>query len=113
MSVEIRRIRLPEYAAAAALWTATHPHDPFSEADLLRQDQGSRDLGLLAVRLVALEKGEVLGMMAFEHNLGSHHPHKFVLEGAVWPHRQGQGVGAALWRVLEAELKLVQPSAPA
>ncbi len=108
MSVEIRSIRLSEYAAAAALWTAIHPHDPFSEADLLRQDQSSRDLGLIAVRLVALEGSEVLGMMAFEHNLGSHHPHKFVLEGAVWPQHQGQGVGAALWTALDAELRAVK-----
>lgn len=103
MSV-IRSIGEGEWEAAARLWNAAVPHDPFSAEDFRKRDAEQRGWGFATFTLVALDGPELVGLTSVYQNPGMYHPHRFSLECAVAPARQGRGVGRALWNALHREL---------
>ncbi|GMA15971.1 GNAT family N-acetyltransferase [Deinococcus metallilatus] len=104
MSFTVRPVHESEWAAAARVWTLAVPHDPFSAEDFRKRDAEQRGWGYAAFTLLALEGEEVVGVASVYQNPGMYHPHRFTLEGAVHPERQGRGAGRALWERLHAEL---------
>lgn len=104
MTLTIRPIRDPEWEAAARLWTLAVPHDPFSAGDFRKRAAEQAGWGYTAFTLAALEGEEVVGLASVYQNPGMYHPHRFVLELAVHPGRQGRGVGGVLWEATRAEL---------
>lgn len=74
---------------------AGHPHSDGSEARIV---EDLRAAGALAVSLVAVEGGEIVGHVAFSAvQIGAESPGWFALGPlAVVPERQGEGIGIAL-----------------
>ncbi|UQN07739.1 GNAT family N-acetyltransferase [Deinococcus sp. QL22] len=107
----VRGIQDTDWDAAAEVWTAAHPHDPFSGPELRHQTAQQTTWGYRHTALVAEAEGgatsgsTVVGLGLLSQNPGMYHPQRFGLELAVCPERQGQGVGAALWEALEVQLR--------
>ncbi|THF66780.1 GNAT family N-acetyltransferase [Deinococcus sp. Arct2-2] len=112
----VRPVEDADWDAAAEVWTAAHPHDPFSGPELKHQTQQQATWGYRHTALVAEAEGgatlgntvlgsAVVGLGLLSQNPGMYHPQRFELEVAVRPEWQGQGVGAALWRELEGLLR--------
>ncbi|MDB5045074.1 MAG: acetyltransferase [Deinococcus sp.] len=105
----VRPVTAADWDAAAEVWTAAHPHDPFSGPELQHQTEQQEAWGYRHTALVAHAAGsEVVGVGLLFQNPGMYHPQRFGLELAVSPEWQGQGVGAALWRQLLSQLGVWQ-----
>ncbi|MEF2279814.1 GNAT family N-acetyltransferase [Deinococcus sp. YIM 134068] len=104
MSWTVRLAGEHDWDAAGRVWTLTMPQDPFSGADFRKRDDEQRGWGYTAFTLLALDGAEVVGVASVSQNPGAYHPHRFTLELAVHPARQGQGAGRTLWDAVEAEL---------
>ncbi|MFB9991851.1 GNAT family N-acetyltransferase [Deinococcus oregonensis] len=107
----VRPVGDTDWDAAAEVWTAAHPHDPFSGPELQHQTLQQTGWGYRHTALVAQAEGHaevgsgVVGLGILFQNPGMYHPQRFGLELAVRPEQQGQGVGAALWRGLLGQLR--------
>lgn len=108
LPMTVRPLESHEHAAVARIFTVTQPHDPISAPDLERlfHDQGrwGYQHGAL-VATTSTNPDQVLGAALYTQNPGAYHPQRYVLQLAVAPEHQGQGVGAALWQALCAQLQ--------
>ncbi|GHF51971.1 GNAT superfamily N-acetyltransferase [Deinococcus metalli] len=105
MTLDVRPVQEHEWDAAARAYSAAHPHEPLSGADLHKRQREQEDWGYGAATLAAAAGPEIVGVGAYFQNPGSYHPRRYTLDLGVLPERQGQGAGAALWAAVEAALR--------
>ncbi|THF87683.1 GNAT family N-acetyltransferase [Deinococcus sp. KSM4-11] len=104
MPLTVRPVLDHEWDDAARAYSAAHPQEPYSGADLRKRHREQQDWNYTAATLVAVDGPEVVGMGSYYQNPGAYHKDRYTLDLGVLPERQRQGVGGALWAALDAQL---------
>ena len=108
VQLEIRDFQPNDHAAAVDIHNASHPNDPQTLEEQLRQE-AERQPGIMLKRFTALLDGHAVGVASFGHEEWAFDPHRFRVMVTVHPEARGQGVGSALWLHLERQLEAVSP----
>jgi GNAT superfamily N-acetyltransferase len=108
MNAHIRPFTDSDYDASVTVVNAVFPEYPDTVEEWRHWD-AHRDPKCKFARWVAEADGQVVGYANYDQNSGMYHPRKFSVFGAVHPEYQGQGVGAALYNHLMAELAPLEP----
>lgn len=105
MNLTVRPALETDWEAVARVYSLVQPQEPYTAQDVQKRDAEQRAWGYHAQTFVALDAAEAVGVGTYYQNPGSYHPQKYALELSVRPDRQGQGIGGALWRVMENDLR--------
>jgi mycothiol synthase len=103
MRFRIRDFTPDDYAASAELVSAAFADYPISEKEMRFAD-AHRDPRCLMRRWIAEGDGRMVGGAQVGQSEWMYHPQKFHLMVIVHPEQQGQGIGAALYDHLMAQL---------
>lgn len=106
----IRPFSINDYPAVAAVHNAALPESPVGEAEM-RHEDALRDPKHRAARFIAQSEGDgrVIGVGEYGQSLFNFHPQTFFVQIFVALEHQRQGVGSALYDVLEGEIAAFDP----
>ena len=108
MSFHIRPFTPGDYAALAAISQAIRPDYAPTEDEMRYWDE-HRDPAHKFLRLVAEQDGRVVGTAYYDQSFDNYHPRKFIINIAVHPDAQRQGIGSALYEQIMTELRQHDP----
>ncbi|MDP9310420.1 MAG: GNAT family N-acetyltransferase [Chloroflexota bacterium] len=108
MNAHIRTFTEHDYPASVAVVNAVFPEDQDTVEEWQHWD-AHRDPKCNFRRWVAEVDGQVVAYGDYDQRSGMYHPRKFSVLVAVQPTYQGQGVGAALYNHILAELEPLEP----
>jgi GNAT superfamily N-acetyltransferase len=109
--MNIRQFGAGDYPAVVSIHNGLHivwPERPRTPAGWAEADR-NRNPKLTYRRLVAEEEGRVVGFGSYGQSSSDFHPQRFYVNVEVSPSHQRQGVGAALYDQIMAELQSLDP----
>ncbi len=104
MTALIRLATPADHDGLATLWADVWPDYPVSAAEMRHEDVTWDHARYFVRKLVALDGGTILGWAEAKHSPHAFVPTTYHLDGVVAATRRGQGIGAALYEALAAEL---------